>query len=552
MRPFLRRRVAPIVLLTIAVAAFLRLRGGRSRSARPPALGRGPAPRPQASSLQPPAGTAAAGSLPPETPPASTTPLADPATLRGPARPLPPAGAATAPPARAGALHTRIWQGFRRPPALTGVVAILALAGVGAAAGYVLHVRDAGSDVVGSSTVEFVVTEPPPATTTGPPAATTTGPPPATVPARPARPARPALPPVVWPTYGFDNRRLRTVPSALRPPFRSAWTFGRRSLLEFPPTLAYGRLTVALNHGDLFSLDARTGAVRWVFPSGRCVAASPAVANRIVYASFLNRPPCNSKAAGIDGEVVAFDALSGRVRWRAAVGPTESSPLVANGLVYVGDWSGKVLALDAATGAARWSYQTGGKVKGAAALADGRLVIGSYDGRVYSLDARTGALIWKASAQERLGGRGTFYATPALAFGRVYIGSTDGKVYSFGASTGKLRWSQSTGGYVYASAAVWRRLVLVGSYSGRFLAFDAATGEERWRFTAAGPISGSAVVIGDVVYVSTLARRTYALDAATGKLLWTFPEGKYAAAIADVGRLYLVGYTRLYAMVPRR
>jgi outer membrane protein assembly factor BamB len=426
-------------------------------------------------------------------------------------------------------------------------VALVVLVAAGAAAGYILHVRNAGSDVVGSSTVEFVVTEPP--------AATTTAPPPVTVPARPARPVRPArppLPPVVWPTYGFDNRRLRNVPSALRPPFRSVWTFGRRSLIEFPPTLAYGRLTFAVNDGDLFSLDARTGKVVWTYPSGRCVAASPAVADRVVYASFMNRPPCNSQAAGIDGQVVALDALTGRVRWRAAVGPTESSPLVADGLVYVGDWNGKVFALDAATGAARWSYQTGGKVKGAAALADGRLVIGSYDSHVYALDARTGALIWKASAQERLGSRGTFYATPALAFGRVYIGSTDGKVYSFGASTGTLRWSQSTGGYVYASAAVWRRLVLVGSYNGTFFALDVATGEERWRFKADGPISGSAVVIGDVVYVSTLARRTYALDAATGKLLWTFPEGKYAAAIADAGHLYLVGYTRLYAMVPAR
>lgn len=511
----LRRRLAAVALLAIGVATFRWL---RRRPAGSPALGPGPVSAP-----------AEPASAPAEPAPAPPTPLA--------------------PAISAPAASARARRRPRRRTTLIGAVALVVLVAAGVAAGYVLHVRDAGSDVVGTSTVEFVVTEPPAAT------ATTTAPPPVTVPAlpgRPTRPARPTLPPVVWPTYGFENRRLRSVPSALRPPFRSVWAFGRRSLIEFPPTLAYGRLTVAVNHGDLFSLDARTGKVMWTFVSGRCVAASTAVANRVVYASFLNRPPCNSKAAGIDGEVIAFDALTGRICWRAAVGPTESSPLVANGLVYIGDWNGKVHALDAATGAARWTFQTGGKVKSAAALADGRVVIGSYDSHVYALDARTGALIWKASAQQRLGGRGTFYATPALAFGRVYIGSTDGKVYSFGASTGTLRWSYSTGGYVYASAAVWRRLVLVGSYSGRFFALDAATGEERWRFRAAGPISGSAVVIGDVVYVSTLARRTYALDAATGKLLWTFPEGKYAAAIADVGRLYLVGYTRLYAMVPAR
>ena len=80
--------------------------------------------------------------------------------------------------------------------------------------------------------------------------------------------------------------------------------------------------------------------------------------------------------------------------------------------------------------------------------------------------------------QPRFGSAGNFYATPALAYGRVYVGATDGKVYSFGASSGKLRWSQSTGGYVYSSAAVWRERVYVGSYSHTFFCLDAATGAD--------------------------------------------------------------------------
>ena len=64
---------------------------------------------------------------------------------------------------------------------------------------------------------------------------------------------------------------------------------------------------------------------------------------------------------------------------------------------------------------------------------------------MYCLNARTGRLVWRASAQPRLGGLGSFYATAALDYDRVYVGSTDGKVYSFGAETGKLRWSRPTG-----------------------------------------------------------------------------------------------------------
>ena len=411
------------------------------------------------------------------------------------------------------------------------LVALLVLAG-GAVLGYVLYVRHEGRDVRGSSTVEFVPTEP--------------------VPTVPEAPAKPAITSVDWPLYGFDSERNRYLPSGLAPPFRRLWVFRARALVEFPPSIAYGRLFFTADDGVSRALDARTGRVVWAHDFKRCTAASPAIAHGVVYQTFLNHPPCNSTRTDIDGLVVAFDARTGRVRWRTRIGPSESSPLVANGLVYVGDWRDRVYALSAATGKVRWSYRTDDKVKGGAALAGRRLYIGSYDGHVYALDARTGKLIWRASAQSRLGGSGRFYSTPAVAYGRVYIGSTDGKVYSFGATTGKLRWSHSTGAYVYASPAVHDGRVFIGSYTGKFYAFDAATGDVRWEFQANGRISGSATVLGKLVYFSTANERTYALDTRTGKLVWSYGDGKYTPLVADTKRVYLVGFTRIYGMVPSR
>ena len=69
--------------------------------------------------------------------------------------------------------------------------------------------------------------------------------------------------------------------------------------------------------------------------------------------SFLNKPPCNATRSGLDGQVVALNADTGKVRWRVTIGPTESSPLVVDGLVYVGDWSGRVYALSTRTGRTR-------------------------------------------------------------------------------------------------------------------------------------------------------------------------------------------------------
>jgi outer membrane protein assembly factor BamB len=299
-------------------------------------------------------------------------------------------------------------------------------------------------------------------------------------------------------------------------------------------------------------VSTKTGRRAWTFATHRCTAASPALDRGTVFASFLNRGACNQSRSGLDGEVVALAVGNGKPRWVTKIGPTESSPLVALGRVYVGDWRGKVYALDKHTGRIRWSFQTGDKVKGGVALSGNRLFVGSYDGHLYALNALTGRLIWRASAQPRLGSVATFYSTPAVAYGRVYIGATDGKVYSFGATSGKLRWSHGTGGYVYSSPAVWNRRVYAGSYDHTFYCFDAATGDVRWSFHANGPISGSPTIIDGIVYFATLAQRTYALNAVTGKQLWTFPDGKYSPVVADQKRLYLVGYARVYGMVPKR
>jgi outer membrane protein assembly factor BamB len=413
-------------------------------------------------------------------------------------------------------------------------LALLVLLGGGIAIGYVVYKRDEAKDVRGSSTEEFVTTE-------------------EEEPVPPPPPAKKELDGVMWPLNGYDAERHRVGPYALKPPFRRVWTFRARQLLEFPPAVGYGRLYFTNNSGVIFAVNAKTGKRAWKKKIGRCVASTPALDAHTVYQAFLNRPPCNSKRkpGRLEGEVIAFATGFGKIRWRTKIGPTESSPLVADGRVFVGDWRGRVYALDQKTGRVRWTFQGKGRIKGGIAKSGNRLFFGTYDGYLYAIRARTGKVIWRTRSQDRLGGRGDFYSTPAVAYGRVYIGSTDGKVYSYGAASGELRWSQSLGGYVYGSPAVWRKTVYVGSYGNRFTALDAATGDVKWRFRVETDISGSATVMNGIVYFSTFGEITYALDARNGKELWRFKDGKYGGVVADRERLYLVGHARMYGLVER-
>jgi outer membrane protein assembly factor BamB len=355
------------------------------------------------------------------------------------------------------------------------------------------------------------------------------------------RPQNAALP---WPTYGADNARLRAVAApGVRPPFRRLWTFHGRHLLEFPPVVGYGGVFEEVFDGRLYSLDPVKGRVRWRYDSHRCGWSSPALGYNLLFATFIGNSECHARLSG--GELVAFSPASGHVRWRRTIGPSESSPLVANGAVYVGDQDGYVRAFAARTGRELWRFSTGAPIKASVTLAYGRIYIGNYAGEMLALSARTGRLLWQS------GGHGNFYSTASVNAGRVYVGSLDGRVYAFSARSGDVLWSFGTGSYVYASPAVWHGLVLVGSYDHSFYALSAAAGSLRWSYRATAPISGAASVVDGLVYFSSFARRTYALTAAGGHLRAEWPDGEYSPAVAANGRLYLVGLGRLSSLAPR-
>ena len=411
---------------------------------------------------------------------------------------------------------------------LLATAALVVLVILGAGLAYYLHVKQQSRDIKGSSTVEFVSTEV-------------------------ATPAPPE-PGIFWPTYGRDAERLHFANGVtLAPPFKQQWLFRAQALVEFPPAIGYGRLFFANNKGVMFAIGAKNGKRALKYDSKRCVAASPALDRHVVYESFMNAHPCNrAPSPQLTGEVIAFAVGTGRILWRRTIGPSESSPVVVGATIFVGDWNGRVWALRRKTGKPRWVTKLRSQVKGGVAISGNRLVVGDYSGHLYSLNLESGKIVWQAKVQPRFGATGNFYATPTLAYGRIYIGATDGKMYSFGATSGKLRWSQSTGGYVYSSAAVWRGHVYVGSYSHTFFCFDAATGNVIWTFKANGQISGSPTVVAGRVYFATLKGTTYALDATSGTQLWTFPDGKYSPVVADSERLYLVGFARVYGLVERR
>jgi outer membrane protein assembly factor BamB len=280
-----------------------------------------------------------------------------------------------------------------------------------------------------------------------------------------------------------------------------------------------------------------------------------------------------------------------------------STPVIAQGLVYVGTWGGDVLALDVRDGRLRWSVSLGanpdelyGQTRGVVSsiAVDGDVAYAVSGACVAAaMQATTGRLLWRKQICSIARNDDT-YASPVVVRGLVLFGidimgdrPTDrGWLVALDAATGNERWRlyperySGTGTGISATPAIdaANDLGFVGTgnptprgapppgpdrYSESIIAFDLRSGSIRWAF---GPVhehdlldrdlfaspnrfqtgSGAAKrwVIGEAGKDDTY----YAVDERTGHELWRTDLGGSptaqvigTSAYAD-GRLFVPIY----------
>ena len=323
-----------------------------------------------------------------------------------------------------------------------------------------------------------------------------------------------------WTLFGANEGRTQTQPWIhVRPPFRIVWSRPLGGLLEFPAVVTDGVAYIGNAWGSVRGLSMGNGTLAWRFdiPHGKLASSPAVVGDQLV-------------VHGMDGHVWVFDRHNGRLLWHRRIGaPIESSPLVWHGLDFFGSWNGNVYAL---TSSASRLGRT--------------IYIGDYGGRLLALSALTGRRRWSSSVNGRI------YGTPAVAGGRVFVPSSDGDTMNAFSTRGRHLWTVHTGAYVYSSPAVWAGRVFFGSHNGVLYCVSASSGRVLWSFASGAPISASPAVVGDVVYFSNLRNGIYGLDSRSGRRVLRFRDGQYVAVSGSGGRLLLHGYSRLYAVEPRR
>jgi len=282
------------------------------------------------------------------------------------------------------------------------------------------------------------------------------------------------------------------------------WKFATHGRVSSSPAVAAGRVYVGSFDGTFYALDAANGTLAWEFAtegerrfSARHLHGAEPAAEVMPdpFDVFLSSP---ALADGVvyfgsgDGNVYALDAASGALRWKFHTSNVvHASPAIAAGTLYAGSWDGYFYALDAATGKQRWRFKTGEDpvihnqegIQSSAVVADGMVYFGCRDSNLYALDAASGARRWSFS------NKGSWViSSPAVRDGRVYFATSDsGLLHALDAKTGAAVFSLDFNHWpFFSSPTLAGDYLYIGSHQGKLVAIDLKTRQLAWTFQTDG------------------------------------------------------------------
>lgn len=218
--------------------------------------------------------------------------------------------------------------------------------------------------------------------------------------------------------------------------------------------------------------------------------------------------------------------------WTSSLGaPSWASPIVRDGVIYVGAVDGKFRARRATDGGEVWTSPGFARIDGRAVATDDSLYFVDGKPTLTRLHRVDGTFAWGVPLHDAaLAGKpapdnptyNRRVATPLVADGIVYVGSSDGGAYAFDASSGRKQWRTEAGAPIFAGAALLGPdRVLFACMDGALLTLERRTGKELARAAVGGAIVTTPVVAGERIVVGgrDYLLRAVALD---GKPVWSY------------------------------
>ncbi|MCD6354730.1 MAG: PQQ-binding-like beta-propeller repeat protein, partial [Prolixibacteraceae bacterium] len=371
-----------------------------------------------------------------------------------------------------------------------------------------------------------------------------------------------------------------------------------RSKQLFSEVFIHGdRLFLGSANNTVYCLNANNGKINWEFKVDDWVRSKPFFIDEYLYVATLsgtmyainvhaNSPRLkwqtkveehgftanlNGSQKGILGVdqnqmLYSISPKTGKIQWRHSLldgvfiegdfysseelNGQQSSPVVVDGVLYIGGTDGFVNAIDVESGKEKWRFETDGVMASSPTVAFGKVFFGeayNASGTYYAVDKETGKPVWESEAYGKVWVNATFDDK------YIYFGNMDGYFFAVNPQNGKTIWQYYTAkdtplehidiskkyghGFppgVYCNPAYKNGVVYTGSWVGYYFAFEANNGKLRWRVKtkpegADGglPDSSAPVLYKNHLYVQKAGQQLAAINIETGLIdwEWTAPPG---------------------------
>ncbi len=232
--------------------------------------------------------------------------------------------------------------------------------------------------------------------------------------------------------------------------------------------------------------------------------------------------------------ITSHSSLSQETIWTFETGGgIHSTPVIQDGIIYIGSSDNNLYAIDQETGKEKWAFKSDGAIYSDVNIQNNQIFFGTNKGSLYALEINSGEIKWKfcSKGEKKLDLWDYYLSSPVSSESLVYWGSGDGHLYALNLTTGEVEWQFDTGSIIHASPVISDGKVLIGNYSGDFYALNQETGDEIWHFKAIGSryfpnaeFQKAALVHEGVVYIGSRDLNLYALDLKTGRGIWNMQE----------------------------
>ncbi len=248
-------------------------------------------------------------------------------------------------------------------------------------------------------------------------------------------------------------------------------------------------------------------AVQWEFKADEAIESTPVISEGRLF------------VGDVMGQIYALNQSDGKEIWRRDYDTGFlASPAIDGDLLVIGDVEGNLYGIDTKSGKERWRQTTEGEISGSAAFHESNVLVASQDGKLYCFRATDGAPQWTYQTDDQI------RCSPTLAGDRTFLGGCDGRLHVVDLKTGKAASEPlPLGGPTGSTPAVRGKQVFLPTLDGVILAFDWTTQKTLWRYEdeeRPQEYHGSAAVSTDFVIVSSQYRQVDALSIKTGQRKW--------------------------------